>query len=71
MTDVEPGSFADEVGIQQGDVILEFNHQPVLTLSQFLALQRQVEPGSDVVFWLKRRAGNDWIGLYVGGSLPQ
>ncbi len=71
VTDVEPGSFADEVGIQQGDVILEFNHQPVRTMSQFLALQRQMAPDSDVVFWLKRRAGNDWVGLYVGGSLAQ
>ncbi|MEE9235539.1 MAG: Do family serine endopeptidase [Candidatus Acidoferrales bacterium] len=71
VTDVEPGSFGSKIGLQRADVILEFNQQPVRSLRAFRALQQQVGPGGDVVFWLKRRAGGDWVGLYLGGTLPQ
>jgi len=69
--DVEPGSFADEVGLQRGDFIIEVNRQPVPTLNQFLAVQRQLGAGSDVVFWLKRRTPAGWTGLFLGGTLSE
>ena len=68
---VEPGSFAADIGVQRGDVILEFNNERVVSLSQFLALQRELEAGGDVVFWLKRRTMSGWTGLYLGGTLPE
>ncbi|MBI2956191.1 MAG: Do family serine endopeptidase [Acidobacteria bacterium] len=68
--DVEPGSFADEIGLQRNDVILEFNQQAVRTLREFRARQRELEPGSDVVFYIKRPTPNGWVGTYRGGTLP-
>jgi serine protease Do len=68
---VEPGSFAADIGVQRGDVILEFNNQRVASLTQFLALQRELEAGGDAVFWLKRRTLSGWTGLYLGGTLPE
>jgi len=67
--DVEPGSFADEIGVQRGDVIAELNHRRVTTLAEFNALQRALAPGSDVVFWVQRRTRAGWTGIYVGGTL--
>ncbi len=69
--DVEPGSFADEIGLQRGDFILEMNRRPVSTLNEFLALQRQLTAGSDLVFWLKRRTPTGWTGLFLGGTLSE
>ena len=71
VTDVEPGSFADELGMLPRDVILEFNQQPVRSRRAFLAIEAGLTPGSDVVFWLKRRVGNRWVGLYLGDRLPR
>ncbi|MFQ5723332.1 MAG: Do family serine endopeptidase [Terriglobia bacterium] len=71
VTDVEPGSFGSKIGLQRADVILEFNQQPVRSLRDFRALQQQVGPGGDVVFWVKRRAEGDWVGFYLGGTLPE
>ena len=67
---VEPGSFADEIGLLQRDVILEFNHQRVRSLEEFQALQGELSSGSNAVFWLKRRGPNGWTSLWVAGRLP-
>ncbi len=69
--EVEPGSFADEIGLTQGDVILEVNHQRVSSLNEFLALQRHLQPGADVVFWIVRRSQSGWTGVYLGGTLSE
>lgn len=69
--DVEPGSFADEIRLQRGDVILEVNQRRVRSRAEFSAIQRQLRPGSDVVFWLKRRTPGGWTPLYLGGTLPE
>lgn len=69
--EVDPGSFAEEIGMERGDLIVEFNHHRVTTLNEFMALQRSLEPGGDAVFWLKRRTPSGWTGIYVGGTLPE
>ena len=40
--DVKPGSFADDIGVARGDVILEVNKQPVSSEDQFNRIQ--IEP---------------------------
>jgi serine protease Do len=69
--DVEPGSFAEDIGLERGDVILEFNHRRVTTLAEFNRLQRGVPARGDVVFWVQRRARGGWTGLYLGGTLSE
>jgi len=71
VTDVEPGSFADEVGLLPRDVILEFNQRPVRSARDFMIVLQNVQPGSSAVFWVKRRVGNNWVGLYLGDYLPR
>jgi len=68
--DVEPNSFAEDIGLLSGDLILEINQQRVRTLADFRDLQRRLRSGSDVVFGLKRRAGTRWAWVYRGGTLP-
>ncbi|MFQ5777192.1 MAG: Do family serine endopeptidase [Terriglobia bacterium] len=70
VVEVEPGSFADEIGVLRQDLILEFNHQRVRTLEEFQVLQRKLDSGSNVVFWLKRRTPRGWISLWAAGRLP-
>ena len=71
VAEVEPGSFADEIRMLRGDLILEVNRQPVLTLREFRAMQRKLGPGRDVVFWIMRRGRRAWVRLRLGGTLPE
>lgn len=71
VAEVEPGSFADEIRMLRGDLILEVNRKRVLTLREFRAVQRKLGPGSDVVFWVMRRGRRDWVRLRLGGTLPE
>lgn len=67
---VEPNSFAEDIGVERGDLILEFNQQRVRRLGEFREIQRRLRSGSDVVFGLKRRLGERWVWVYLGGTLP-
>jgi serine protease Do len=71
VAEVEPGSFADEIRMLRGDLILEVNRKRVLTLREFRAVQRKLGPGSDVVFWIMRRGRRNWVRLRLGGTLPE
>ena len=48
--DVKPGSFAEDVGLNRGDVVLEINKQPVNTEDEFNRIQAGLKSGGDVVF---------------------
>jgi len=65
--DVKPDSFADDVGISRGDIILEINKQPVNSEADFRRLQNQIQPGQDVVFLVQQRGANSAI--FLGGTL--
>ncbi|HXE74194.1 MAG TPA: Do family serine endopeptidase [Candidatus Xenobia bacterium] len=71
VTEVEPGSLADDLGIVSGDLLLEMNHQRVRSVAQFNELQRRLRPGDAVVLYLMRRTQSGWVGFYRGGTLPQ
>ncbi len=43
VTHVEPGSSADETGIQPGDLILEVNRRPVRSVKEFAALTGKIQ----------------------------
>ena len=74
--EVEPNSFAEEVDLAPGDLILEIRHQGVRrrvrTLRDSAEIERELTPGSEVVFGLKRRPrrGSRWLWVYLGGTLP-
>jgi len=71
VTDVKPGSFADDVGLSRGDVILEINKQPVNTSDDFTRIASQYKSGQDVVFLVHpARSGKNGGTAFLGGTLP-
>jgi Do/DeqQ family serine protease len=57
---VEPGSAAEEAGLQQGDVIVEINRSPVATVDDVLKPWRQ---GGDLLLRVKRGRGTMFLML--------
>jgi serine protease Do len=69
--DVKGGSFADDVGLTRGDVVLEVNKQPVNTEDDFDRVQSGLKSGQDVVFLVRQRGSgaNDGT-IFFAGTLP-
>jgi serine protease Do len=70
VTNVEPDSFADEIGLERGDVILEVNHKPVSKVEDVLRIQQGLPSKSDVVFLVQRNQQGRQGSLYLAGTLP-
>src|SRR5437588_1057555 len=69
--DVKPGSFADDVGLNRGDVILEVNKQPVNSEDDFNKVQTTLKSGQDVVFLVRPRGSGAQDGtIFLAGTLP-
>jgi serine protease Do len=58
VSEVKPGSSADEVGMVRGDLVLEFNGQSVDSLEEFAALAAKVAKGEVVRLLLRRPDGS-------------
>jgi serine protease Do len=69
---VEPGSFADDVGLLRGDILTDINRQPVRSLSEYRQLVGQLKPGQDVVFIVLRRQDETrMLTVPLPGVVPQ
>jgi serine protease Do len=69
--DVKPGSFADDIGLTRGDVILEVNKQPVNSEDEFNRVQSSLKSGQDAVFLVRQRgAGRQGGTIFLAGTLP-
>jgi serine protease Do len=69
---VRPGSFADEINLTKGTVIVEINRRPVTDEGSYRAIVSSLKSGEDVVFVVRgsssaAAAGNSYV---VGGTLP-
>ncbi len=58
VTEVKPGSPADEGGVRAGDVIREINHNPVNRAADLQALARSLKEGSTVLMKVERQGQN-------------
>ena len=67
--EVKPGSFAEDVSINRGDIILELNKQPVNSEDEFHRLENSLKSGQDVVFLVKPR-GRGSNTVLLGNTLP-
>jgi serine protease Do len=69
--DVKPSSFADDVGVTRGDVILEVNKQPVNSEDDFGRVASSLKSGQDVVFLVRQRGTGRQDGtIFLAGTLP-
>jgi serine protease Do len=69
--DVKPGSFAEDLGVVRGDVILEINKQPVNSEEEFERITSALKSGQDVVLLVRPlRAGRDGGTNFLAGTLP-
>jgi serine protease Do len=69
--DVKQGSFADDIGLSRGDVILQINRQPVNSTTDFNLIQGELKKGQDVVFLVRQGRGRNAGTLFLSGTLPQ
>jgi serine protease Do len=81
VTRVEPDSFAEEIGVQVGDVIVSINRTPVFTPDDVRGVQGKLKTGDAVAFRVMRALPGaaqprgrvvrpQWQGLYLSGTLP-
>ena len=73
---VDPGSFAEDVGLFEKDVILSINRQPVASVDDVVKIQSTLRAGDAVAFRVMRPVaagrGNapQWTTFFVSGTLP-
>jgi serine protease Do len=69
---VEPASFAEDVGFTRGDVIVEVNHAPVTSSSDYRREIGKLKAGQDVLFKVMRRGDTDrMLTLFLAGAVPE
>src|ERR1700720_1209425 len=71
VTDVDPASFADDLGFSRGDVISTVNGETVSSVSDYRKAVAKLKHGEDLVFKVLRRQDSDRIlTLYLSGKVP-
>ena len=69
---VEPNSFAEDLGLQKGDVLVSINQQPVNNTDDVMRIRGTLKAGSPVAIRVMRQQGRNgtWASTYLGGTLP-
>jgi serine protease Do len=75
---VDEGSFAEDIGLFEKDVILSINRQPVATVEDVIKIQSTLKPGDAVAFRVMRLRPSpsgrgheqQWNTFFVSGTLP-
>ena len=72
---VDPGSFADDIGMVEGDAILSINRQIVSSPDDVMKLQSALKPGQPVAVHIVRTQGGGHRAeperVYLSGRVPQ
>src|SRR5580692_3364374 len=69
--DVKAGSFAEDINLGRGDVILEVNKQPVNSEEDFARIESSLKSGQDAVFLVRPRGSTAQDGtIFMAGTLP-
>ena len=84
VTSVVEGSFADDIGLKDRDILVSINRQPVNSLDDVRKVQSTLKPGDAVAFRVMRMdqrsglrggapgaapASSPYVGLWVSGTL--
>ena len=71
---VEAGSFGEDIGLAQNDVITAINRKPVSSVDEFKRLQGSLKTGDAVALRVLRNAGgqqkSSWQTIYLAGTVP-
>jgi serine protease Do len=68
--DVKPGSFAEDIDVSRGDIILEINKQPVNSEQDFARIESSLKSGQDVVLLVRQRGSSRQDGtIFKAGTL--
>jgi serine protease Do len=73
---VDPGSFAEDIGLFEKDVILSINRQPVATVEDVIRIQSTLKGGDAIAFRVMRPTPGvrghtmQWTTFFVSGTLP-
>jgi serine protease Do len=73
VVNVDPGSFADDIGMQEGDTILSINRMPVMSPDDVMRVQAGFKPGQPVAVHIARGSGgknSEAQRFYLSGRLP-
>jgi len=69
--DVKQGSFAEDLGLNRGDLVLEVNKQPVNNPDDFMKIESSLKSGQDVVLLVRPRGARAQDGtIFLAGTLP-
>jgi len=68
---VEPASFADDLGFQSRDIIVEVNREPVPSIADYRRATAKLKPGQSIMFKVLRGAGGDrLLTMFLSGVVP-
>jgi serine protease Do len=71
VTDVDPASFADDLGFTRGDVITEINREAINSVDDYKKSVAKLKPGTNVVFKVLRRGDADrTFTVFLPGVVP-
>jgi serine protease Do len=71
VSEVEPTSFADDIGFGAGDLISEVNGQSVTSVDEYRKAVDKLKPGENVVFKVLRRSTTDRVmTVFLPGVVP-
>jgi serine protease Do len=72
VTEVEPASFAEDIGFLRGDVITEIDRTPVNSMADYRREMAKLQPRQDVLFKVARRAQDTerFLTLFLAGAVP-
>ena len=73
VTTVEPASFAEDIGLLEGDVITDMNRQAVGSIADFKRAESKLKPGDAVAFRVLRNVtqeGANWQAVFLAGTVP-
>jgi serine protease Do len=72
---VDEGSFAYDLGLTKGDVIVELNTHPVNSTEDIRHLQSTLKPGDPVALHVLRQMrgtrGGEWASIFPAGKVPE
>jgi serine protease Do len=78
VTQVQENSFADDIGLQERDIVVAINRQPVSSFDDVKSIQQKLKSGDAVAFRVLRpnpfaarqQSVPQYQGQYIAGTLP-